>query len=318
MNGNRASAFALCGLLVLVLLGLLTAPVHEAGAAGRPARATGGASTARVAREARLVRVAVAGGGAGATVTLPSGRVYVEHLRRARPGARPRLRPGQRRTSPPVRRPLVVALHGWWNDPAALAASSGLDAYADARGFLLAYGVGVSWSWNAGSCCGLAAASGVDDVAYLADVVAAVASRHLVDRRRVYVLGFSNGGMMAERAACERPEVFAAAGSVAGPLLVDCASPLPVRFVHLHGLDDTTVPYLGGYSASAGQELPSSAALPQLLAAQVPGSVVELVTIVGMSHHWPTRRGDGIDGTATLWALLSRWSREEPGALQTA
>jgi len=353
VDGKRAST--LSGLLVLVLLGVLTAPAREAGAAGGPGRAAGGpgpgseagagraaggagpgrpvlarpargaakvgraargaAKVGRAARGAAKVAQAAVdgpgpGGGTAATVTLPSGRVYVEHVTsRARSGARARSWAGGRRAPRSVRRPLVVALHGWRNGPAALAAASRLDAFADAHGFLLAYGVGVGRSWNAGPCCGLAAANGTDDVAYLADVVAAVAGRHLVDRRRVYVLGFSNGGMLAERAACERPDLFAAAGSVAGPLLVDCASPVPVRFAHLHGLDDTTVPYLGGHSAGAKQVLPSSAALPELVAGQVPGSTVELVPIAGMRHRWPTRRVGGLDGTATLWALLSRWSR---------
>jgi poly(3-hydroxybutyrate) depolymerase len=332
----------LSGLLVLVLLDVVSAPAGTAGASGpgtadagppgaaaadgpgpadanrpgpadanRPgpadANRPGPAGTGRPGLAGAAGRAAPAVGGSGVRVVLPSGRTYLEHPPQVRAGAR--TRPGRRRPPALLRRPLVVALHGWRSRPAALAASSGLAAFADAHGVLLAYGVGLRGSWNAGSCCGPVAAAGVDDVAYLADVVAAVTARHLVDRRRVYVLGFSNGGMMAERAACERPDLFAAAGSVAGPLLVDCASPLPVRFAHIHGLADTTVPYLGGFLAGADLELPSTAALPGLVAGQVPGSTVELVPVAGMGHRWPTLRAHGLDGTATLWALLSRWSR---------
>jgi poly(3-hydroxybutyrate) depolymerase len=308
----------LSGLLGLVLLGVVSAPAGTAsasgpgtadagtlGAAGASGPGRAGASGPGPAGVAG--RAGSAAGASRVRVVLPSGRTYLEHPPPVRVGAR--TRPGRRRPPALLRRPLVVALHGWRNRPAALAASSGLAAFADAHGVLLAYGVGLGGSWNAGSCCGPAAATGVDDVAYLADVVAAVTARHLVDRRRVYVLGFSNGGMMAERAACERPDLFAAAGSVAGPLLVDCASPLPVRFAHIHGLADTTVPYLGGFLAGAHLELPSTAALPGLVAGQVPGSTVELVPVAGMGHRWPTLRAHGLDGTATLWALLSRWSR---------
>ena len=68
-------------------------------------------------------------------------------------------------------------------------------------------------AWNAGaSCCGGAT---TDDVTYLRRVVAAVAARVPVDRHRVYVVGLSNGGMMATRAVCDAPQDFAAAGTVA-------------------------------------------------------------------------------------------------------
>ncbi len=288
MDGRRTSILG--GLLVVAVLAALTTPARHAVADGR-SRTTGAGRPAT---------------GADVQVALASGRGYVEHQPAAGTAAASRSRP------------LVVALPGLWNTPAVLAASSRLDAFADAHGFLLAYGVGVGRSWNAGRCCGEAAAGGIDDVAYLADVVADVAGRHLVDRRRVYVVGFSNGGMLAERAVCDRPDLFAAAGSVAGPLLVPCLSPVPVRIAHLHGLRDTTVPYLGGFSQLAGVWMPSSAALPASVARQVPGSTVELVTVAGMGHRWPSPRRDGIDGTATLWAFLSAWSRRGCGGQTSA
>ena len=291
MDRKRVSAGA--GVAALVLLALVSSPMHPAGAAGPPRPG------------ARPAEPPVRTRGADVAVRLPSGRSYVEHVAVGRPGAGR----GPGRPAQLSRRPLVVALHGWRNDPASLAAAAGLDGFADAHAFLLAYGVGLGRSWNAGGCCAPAASSGSDDVAYLAEVVASMAGRRLVDGHRVYVLGFSNGGMLAERAACERPGLFAAAGSVAGPLLVRCASPVPVRLVQLHGLEDRTVPYAGGSSASLGLTLPSSAALPRVVAGQVPGSTVALVGIPGLGHRWPNRRRDGLDGTAELWSFLSAWSR---------
>jgi poly(3-hydroxybutyrate) depolymerase len=228
-------------------------------------------------------------------VTLPSGRAYAEH-----PPALPER----------GRRPLVIALHGWMNTPQQLAASTGLNPFADQQRFLVAYGLGIGASWNAGDCCGQAVAQGVDDLTYLAEVAADVARRHRVDPRRVYVVGFSNGGMMAERAACQWPGVFAAAGSGSGPLLVDCHSPLPVRIRHLHGSADTTVPPQGGFSPFTGTTFPSLEEVRARVAGQAaPGSVFDLTVIEGMGHRWPTAEHDGLDGTAEVWRFLQRYRR---------
>ena len=101
-------------------------------------------------------------------------------------------------------------------------------------------------AWNAGICCALALRN---DVGYLVDVVNAVSQAVPVDATRVYVVGFSNGGMMALRAICSAPDVFAAAGSVSGPFLgTTCARPI---WRHIAAAADPIVPVFGGISAAA-------------------------------------------------------------------
>ena len=130
------------------------------------------------------------------TVTLPDGRSYV--LTVAQRG--------------PELRPLLVVLGGYAMTAAVTDRMTHWSAYAAAHDMSLVYGVGVGSSWNAGGCCGKAAATGVDDVGYLRDVIFDVQDHALVDASRIYVVGFSNGGMMAETAACELPDIVAAAG----------------------------------------------------------------------------------------------------------
>lgn len=124
-------------------------------------------------------------------------------------------------------RPLVLALHGWRLTPQDMAGVDGLDGYGSAHGFTIVHGAGLNASWNAGACCGTSAAEQTDDVGYLVRVVDDVAARVPIDRSRVYVVGFSNGGMLAERAVCDRPDVFAAAGWVAGTLVTTCRTGAP-------------------------------------------------------------------------------------------
>ncbi|MBI3687086.1 MAG: poly(3-hydroxybutyrate) depolymerase [Actinobacteria bacterium] len=234
--------------------------------------------------------------GPNTTVTFSSGRQYVYH------------------TPPPhagVRWPLVIVLHGLDNTWATAAASGNWSTFADAHHFGLAYGVGLSSSWNAGLCCGQSAASGVDDVSYLVSVADDVqATRTEVDPHRVYVVGFSNGDMMALRAECERPDFFAAAGGAGGDLTSGCRSTRQVRYRHLHGLADGTVPYQGGTVTIGGKQmtLPPVATIPSLVAVQSPNPIVAVTAYPDAGHAWP--RLDNafkVDGTALIWSWISAY-----------
>jgi len=195
-------------------------------------------------------------------------------------------------------RPLVIVLHGWNQSADEVAKISGASGYGDRRNFSVVYPMGIDEGWNAGGCCG---DSRADDVQYLADVVDDAAQHTKVDRKRVYIWGFSNGGMMAWRAACARRDVFAAAGVVSGALLGSCADPVRVR--HIHGSIDDVVPYHGGVSGALGVRLPDSATES---ARVKKGSTISTVIVPDVGHAWP-KRDDGLDATSSLWAFDSRY-----------
>ncbi|MBU1877432.1 MAG: hypothetical protein KJ734_00625, partial [Chloroflexi bacterium] len=114
------------------------------------------------------------------------------------------------------------------------------------EGFLVAYPQGTSWPqrWNAGATWN----AGVDDVQFFRDLLDDVAGIAAVDRSRVYVNGFSNGGGMTVRIACEAADQVAAIGTVAAAVvdLQDCAPARPVPVIAFHGTADPIVPYEGG------------------------------------------------------------------------
>ena len=65
-----------------------------------------------------------------------------------------------------------------------------------------------------------------------------------VDTQRVYACGMSNGGMMCYRLASELSDRIAAIAPVAGTVAIEESHPTrPVSVIHLHGLNDTIVPY---------------------------------------------------------------------------
>jgi polyhydroxybutyrate depolymerase len=152
---------------------------------------------------------------------------------------------------PTAPRPLVLVLPGLRNTAGTVEEASGFDAVADREGLLVVYANGLRGSWNAGTCCGYAAAAQVDDLKALRGIVDVVATRVAVDRRRVIVAGFSNGGMLGYRFACEAPGSLAGLIVVSGALVAPTCTPsLPVSIVVAHGLKDNTVPYVGqAYSA---------------------------------------------------------------------
>ncbi len=222
-------------------------------------------------------------------LTLPTGygsagRPFVLHARRA--GRTPW--------------PLVLVLHGLHQTPQTVETATGAAAFSQAQHFTLVFPVGEHKAWNAGGCCDGAR---TNDVGYLVDLVHYVASLTPVDLHHVYVWGFSNGGMMAWRAACQTSGVFAGVGVVAGALLVAC--PHPVHVVDIHGLRDTTVPYFGGYSTFTHTVFPSSVNVRRQLA---PGSTFQLVLSNQLGHRWPTPRIGGIDALEVLWQGLDRFA----------
>jgi len=158
--------------------------------------------------------------------------------------------------------PLLVDIHGFSSNKEQQQSLSGWQAKADAVDLLVAYPDGISNSWNAGVCCGTAAANGVDDVGFIRAMVAAIEAEASVDVARVYVTGLSNGGAMTHRLACEAADLFAAAAPISFPtpyvdFATDCQPSRPIPVLTSMGLTDVLVPYEGGAFASAAQSFES-------------------------------------------------------------
>ena len=143
---------------------------------------------------------------------------------------------------------------------------------------------GLPQSWNAGTCCPFATFNLVDDVAFFDELITSLISQYDIDTDRVWVVGHSNGGMMAYRLACELSTRVTAIGVAAGALVIDTCSPVrPVSALHVHGELDTVVPLAGGNSL--GIVFPSTQLSVETFALANKGDV-ELVTDPKWSHDW--------------------------------
>jgi len=163
--------------------------------------------------------------------------------------------------------PLIIVIHGAFSTAAKMEQETGFSKLADREGVVVVYpnGMGIFGllqHWNAGHCCGKAAAEGLDDIAFLEECISFVKRSVSIDDKKVYVTGFSNGGMMAHRFAAEKSHsvtALAALGASVGgrpdaqqQFWLPPMPEIPVPALLIHGMDDTAVPPAGGVSLSKG------------------------------------------------------------------
>lgn len=147
--------------------------------------------------------------------------------------------------------PLVVLLHGAGSDADEVVAGTGLADAARTEGFVLLAPTGVHQTWNAGpTCCRPAIELDIDDVGFVRALVGAVDDALPGTPAGVLVTGFSNGGFLSYRLACEAADLVHVVVPVAGTMDVDCAPTRPVSILHVHGaldplvrLEDTREPH---------------------------------------------------------------------------
>jgi polyhydroxybutyrate depolymerase len=163
--------------------------------------------------------------------------------------------------------PLVVVIHGAFDTAQGMEKFSGFSDLADRENFIVMYpnGMGILGffqHWNAGHCCGKAASDNVDDVGFVAAAIDDVRARLKIDSEGIYMVGFSNGGMLTYRFAAEKGDLLAAVAPLAASIggkpsaealewrIPDPIQPLSV--ITFHGLADDDITYKGGVSPHRG------------------------------------------------------------------
>jgi polyhydroxybutyrate depolymerase len=230
--------------------------------------------------------------------------------------------------------PLLIVLHGRGQSGSIAARQTGFLGLAEQRQAVLVFPDGEQRSWNAGhGCCGAAGSRQTPDVAFVAAIVADAVHRWPVDAKRVYLVGYSNGGKLAYSAVCAHPTLFAAVATYGAVPLSPCGpGALPVPFLLAVGTADRVLPFHGNPGGhpplptvpqaldwlrtqdacpARTQTRHDGSAMIQRWSDCAGGTEVESVVYPEWGHAWPTARTSaGSPAAATLmWAFLSNKSQ---------
>ena len=161
-----------------------------------------------------------------------------------------------------VSSPLLIALHGLSGWDLQLMDNTGFNNLAEANNFIVVYPNGTGEklgdrgirSWNGGKVgwctsgnCPPSQISKIDDVGYISKLIDDVSNRYLIDSKRVYLTGHSNGSQLTQRLACQLSNRITAVAVVAGHLALDTCNPdSPVSLLQIYGTEDTLNPENGG------------------------------------------------------------------------
>lgn len=231
---------------------------------------------------------------------------------------------------------LVLTLHGL-GDNISNFSLVGFSSVADTANFIVLVPqavtdplLGTAWNSKAGTF-GIYPNTDVDDIGFLNALVDATLNEYNVDPDRVFMCGFSMGGFMTNRMACESNSRFAAFASVAGTMgsgLNECNPEKAIPFAHFHGTADVNVGYesnLFGINVdslvnfwTANNNLTSQPIHTEIDEVANDGFTIdhylytggnadyELYKINGAAHIWLRKPSNDISYTEEIWNFFNR------------
>ena len=145
--------------------------------------------------------------------------------------------------------PLVLNFHGFGGNASEFMNYADMRSLAESETFILVYPQGSYLNgfshWNACPTGG-DNKSDADDFGFIESLINEISSNYNLNMKRLYAVGYSNGGMMVYGLAHYKSDLIAAVASVSGAML-DCQGPTshPTPIIHFHGTSDGTIPYNG-------------------------------------------------------------------------
>jgi polyhydroxybutyrate depolymerase len=209
--------------------------------------------------------------------------------------------------------PLVVALHFATGSGAAMERNTGLTGEAERAGFDIAYPTATSpdrW-WRP------------RDLPPLRAMIARIERAACIDRRRVYLVGWSNGGSAAVRAACELRGTVAAVVLFAAAVNAQrsCTPARTPSLLEIHGTADPLWPYPRARAFAARWAKDNDCGRPATSRVGKRGTLLrwteckdgatfEHLRVAGARHIelFTDLRAAGIDPLDTAWRFLKPFS----------
>ena len=136
-----------------------------------------------------------------------------------------------------AKRPLLISCHGMNQDAAYQMGMLDIKSVADTAKFVTVFPEGISKSWDI---------TGNRDINFILAIIDEMVEKYDIDRGRVYLSGFSMGGMFTYHAMNKIADRIAAFAPISGyPMGGATASPnvRPIPIIHTHGTSDDVVTF---------------------------------------------------------------------------
>lgn len=141
--------------------------------------------------------------------------------------------------------PLVLNFHGLKSNSAEQEALSGMSIKAEQEGFIVVYPDARNDQWAVGTN-----SESAIDKQFVLDLLEWMTSHYVIDQKRIFATGISNGGGMTNRLGCDMSNIIAAIAPDSGAynFWQDCHPTRPIPVLAFHGLEDELIAYEGGTS----------------------------------------------------------------------
>lgn len=230
--------------------------------------------------------------------------------------------------------PLMFLFHGFGGIASQFMNTADMRDLAESKNFIVVYPQGLDLAgtgshWN---CSNPSAdnKSDVDDIGFIENLIDQLLIDYpVIDNKRIYAAGYSNGGFMSYYLACNSKK-FAAIGSVAGTMLDDsyqnCNAQFPTAMINIHGTDDFDVPYVGNsyypsipdvvdwwknFNDTTNEDLLTNqdGSIEQYIYYNDAGDrFVEHIKVIGGSHYWDDKLNYEAKNTSGLiWEFVSNF-----------
>ena len=231
--------------------------------------------------------------------------------------------------------PLMFLFHGFGGIASEFINTADMRDLAESKNFIVVYpqgldlgGTGSHWNCSNPSADNK---SDVDDIGFIENLIDQLLIDYpVIDNKRIYAAGYSNGGFMSYYLGCNSKK-FAAIGSVAGTMLDDsyqsCNANFPTAMINIHGTDDFDVPYDGNiyypsipdvvdwwknFNNTPNEDLLTNqdGSIEQYIYYNDAGDrYVEHIKIIGGGHYWDDKLNyNGTNTSGLIWGFVSNYN----------
>jgi poly(3-hydroxybutyrate) depolymerase len=212
---------------------------------------------------------------------------------------------------------VVFILHGLGGNGAGMQSSTQMDKVADREKFIVAYPTAVGGTWDH--------LTTKNDYKFLLAIIDTLDAKYKIDRNKVYVTGFSQGGGMTVYIGFQYPDIFAAIAptSSIGADVQPSKKPIPVFLTF--GTSDmySVATFMGAVKSWLKMDsCPSTAVVVRPYPPSNTKSVVTRLTygpcaqgtevmvdsIVGGTHEWPMNTSTKVNNSEEVWGFFKRFS----------